>query len=126
MLGLPKKYLEADLRYGNSGEVRLRGKITPGLVPVERLDSLPDSFPQKEYPRFIGKISSEYSLEDVDGMSGGPIFGLNSKSGWYWIAAIQSSFLEDRGIIFGCPVPLIGAIVEETIKLANSAPDESY
>ena len=46
-------------------------------------------------------------------MSGGPIFGFRLKPFAYWIVAIQSAWLPESRVVFGCPVPALATLLEE-------------
>lgn len=73
----------------------------------------------KPYPRFIGRVSvdNESSVGDLNGMSGGPVFGFSTQTpGRHHIVALQSSWLPREGITFGCPVPVFTALAEKHLK----------
>jgi hypothetical protein len=55
-------------------------------------------------------------------MSGGPIFGLKfeGEQTKYWIVAIQSSWLSDERIVFGCPLPIFASMMVEWAKQENA------
>ena len=95
------------------------GITSPTLAPVQRIDLSPDEMPKSIYPWFVGVVGAAAGLPNIEGMSGGPIFGFykGSDERWqYWIVALQSRWNEERRIIFGCPVPVIAHVVEEQIK----------
>jgi hypothetical protein len=111
MLGLPFEL--------NPGEVRLDGiTIEPALLRVEQLDGPPDDLPEAKvtaYPRFWGRISAVTGLSDIEGMSGGPIYGqAYDRDGnlRYWAVAIQSGWFRTSGIVAANPVSVMGWIME--------------
>ena len=110
LLGLPKDFIDvaSDSR---SGEIK--STIYPTMVFLEKTDYQPHK--ETTYPRFIAEIRDNSLLEDIEGMSGGPIFGISNEfNDRYWIVAIQNSWL-DRKIIFGCPISVFAPLVEGII-----------
>ena len=104
MLGLPQEFVDI-------------GEINPTMIPVEQLGELPSDIEQTPWPRFVGQLSQSFSLKSLVGMSGGPIYGFKRGTPIrYWIPAIQSGWLRDRKITFGCPVPLLAALADEAWK----------
>src|SRR5262249_32188711 len=95
------------------------GIVNPALVPVERVELPPDEMPPSTYPWFVGRVGAAQGLPDLDGMSGGPIFGffMGEDGQWrYWIVALQSRWNAEKRIIFACPVQVIGRIVEAELR----------
>jgi hypothetical protein len=111
MLGLPFEI--------NSSEIRPEGvSINPALMPIEQIDGPPKDLPDvKEtlYPRFWARLISRKGIDDIGGMSGGPIFGLaHDKEGnlRYWAVAIQSGWWKGPGVIAANPVSVMGLMME--------------
>jgi hypothetical protein len=68
-----------------------------------------------KFPQFIGRINAEISFS-IEGMSGGPIFGLTEKSDGtdeYTVVALQSRWIQDRRIILGCPLRVFGGFISK-------------
>lgn len=85
------------------------------ILGVDRLDNVPDDIPITEYERFVGRID-ERATFDLKGMSGGLIIGINrAVRDKYWIIAVQSTWLPNRRLTFGCPIRTFGQFVEEAI-----------
>jgi hypothetical protein len=64
------------------------------------------------YPRFIGQLDHNLSLKSIEGMSGGVIFGFQSKPQLrYWVVAIQSSWEPKTRIVYGCSLPVLGSLM---------------
>jgi hypothetical protein len=64
------------------------------------------------YPRFIGQLDHNLPLKSIEGMSGGVIFGFQSKPQLrYWIVAIQSSWEPQTRIVYGCSLPVLGSLM---------------
>jgi hypothetical protein len=119
MLGLPHCLVDDQWRlvpHGNG----VAGIINPVLVPVERIELPPDEMPKSANPWFVGVVGAAGALPNIEGTSGGPIFGFfkGDDGNWrYWIVALQSRWNEKRRIIFGCQIPVIGQIVEQQLEL---------
>lgn len=111
MLGLPEEFTSD--RINSEGE----GSVSPTIFGVERLTSPPDDLPITRHPRFIGKINGNLPLVSVKGMSGGPIFGFNLEPPVrYWVVALQSTWICDRGLVFACPVPVLAALMSDWLR----------
>lgn len=102
MFGLPQE--STSPRVSASGQ----GIVTPTMFRVKRLSSPPEDNVPTRHPRFVGEIDRELQIESLKGMSGGPIFGFRiGRELRYWIVALQSSWLPERRIAFGCPLPVM-------------------
>jgi hypothetical protein len=107
-------------------EDKCRGTAAPVMVslePVSDTSVLPDSVPLREtqLPRFIGRINTDIDFR-VEGMSGGPIFGLvNDPEGYYILVAMQNSWHAPSRTVFGCPVRVIGAVLTEYVARNQKA-----
>lgn len=118
MLGLPAEFVPktiTDLAEDSTQMV----PISPTLICVKRLDKSPENIKNTRYPRFIGQLDHKLQLSSIDGMSGGPIFGFYSNFHKYQIVAIQSSWLPDRRITFGCPLPILADLISKSIDRDN-------
>lgn len=106
MLGVPNDFI-----------IQKDGIIEKGyaLINIERLDEPPVCSEIRFAPNmFYGciNISPEFGrthqpLNNIEGMSGGPIFGFKKMQNGecrYWIVASQSSWYKQERIIVGCPV----------------------
>lgn len=105
MLGLPEEFV----KYEQDGSV---GIVAPTMIGVKALNTLPEGTNPTNYPRFVGQLHDNLPLSSIVGMSGGPIFGFRYGPPMaYWIVAIQSSWLQSRRIIFGCPIPVLAGLL---------------
>jgi len=106
IMGLPAELTSE--RVTDIGE----GTVGFGMVPVKRL---PSEAPENgDWPRFKGEIVGDLAVESIEGMSGGPIFGMcTERPEKYWIVAIQSSWLKSTRTVFGCPTPWIVGILQK-------------
>jgi hypothetical protein len=110
MFGLPDEF--GSDRLSDSGN----GTVSPTMFRVLQLESPPNDIKETRYPRFVGEIDRELPLTSLKGMSGGPIFGFKFGSETrYWIVALQSSWLPDRRITFGCPLPVLATLLKEKL-----------
>ncbi len=110
LLGLPHCLVRDRERLVPYGD-RVAGVVNPVLVPVKRIELPADEMPESAYPWFVGVVGASAGLPDIEGMSGGPIFGFfkGADERWqYWIVAMQSRWNDERRITFACPVPVIG------------------
>lgn len=114
MIGLPQKAIEAST-WKSQGKVHFEAFVRPMTIDVEKLDELPEGTRETRYPRFIGKINGDLPLDDISGMSGGPILGFSKEADKYWIVAMQSSWLSESKIVFGCPITIIADFVEKMV-----------
>lgn len=120
MIGLPQQAIEASTWKGE-GKVHFEAFVRPMTIDIVKLNELPEGTRETRYPRFIGRIDGELPLDDIGGMSGGPILGFSKTADKYWIVAIQSSWLSASKVVFGCPIPIIADIVEKMV--AETPPD---
>jgi hypothetical protein len=111
MFGLPAEYVTD--RVNIDGE----GYVEATMFAVKRLDEPPDGIPVTQHPRFVGQLSAELSLTSLRGMSGGPIFGFNFTPPLrYWVVALQSTWLRDRRLVFGCPLPVLASLMTNWLR----------
>ncbi|MGH7790646.1 MAG: hypothetical protein ACRERC_27545 [Candidatus Binatia bacterium] len=108
MLGLPTQ----EIVHAGNGFVQ-KAVVT---LPVTPLANPPDTLVDPKVPRFYGTIElpddAELHLSDIDGMSGGPVFGFKMVNGEsrYWIVGIQSGWLREERAIVACYLePLLRA-----------------
>jgi hypothetical protein len=115
LVGLPATYVEPQTREGDvAGTVR----FAPTVVPLSRRAEPHEDSKPTMLTRFCGDFSRAIDL-DIDGMSGGPIFGFASDPLRFWIVAIQESWLRPYKVVYGCPLPIIGIMVEFAISQFN-------
>src|SRR5262249_31323191 len=84
--------------------------IQPAVLGVTKKELKDCPAPiDSEWPWFVGYVEYGLGVNDISGMSGGPIFGLRIRDDeiHYRIAAIQSRWWPSSRIILGCPVPIL-------------------
>jgi hypothetical protein len=119
MLGFPEKVAERFNKPTNAGEDRI-SITSPVIISAEKVEDAfqkPSSVPidPTKFPRFIGRINVEIPF-NIKGMSGGPIFGLTEKpdgTDEYTVVALQSRWIQDHRIIFGCPLRVFGDFISK-------------
>lgn len=105
MVGLPKQFV--SLVPSDSPKLQ----VSVAIIPLNKIEP-PDDVEPTKYPRFVAEIGADCPLQDIDGMSGGPILGFAKDAKSYWVVAIQSKWLPQRRIIFGCPLKTLAEITE--------------
>ncbi|MDB5308809.1 MAG: hypothetical protein JWO38_3011 [Gemmataceae bacterium] len=130
MLGLPGDLNQSCNEPNRSGEPR-KGVAAVVMLSLNRIDEAdvtedPRGW-QTELPRFIGRINVDIPF-GIEGMSGGPIFGLcrlpNGNLG-YTVVALQSEWYPDTKTIFACPVHMFGELLASHVKGEIQTPEES-
>ena len=115
MLGLPSQTIDNSTEVNSDG--RINADIQPVMIAIDHLN--PQQMPDPPADTwFSGRIHPEANIEDIAGMSGGPIFGFlrMENGGWgYKIVAVQSRWQPETRIVFGCSVPLFAEAVHKTL-----------
>lgn len=107
MLGFPDEF--ASKRVPDSGDA----VVSPVMFPVRRLVAPPPDRRPTRHPQFVGQLDQELQLQSVKGMSGGPILGFrhDPEGLRFWIVALQSSWDPQRGIVYGCSLPILASMM---------------
>jgi hypothetical protein len=129
MLGLPYELIDS-FNQPVDGRRKFEAKIAPVILSVQRVTNpaeIPPTvqIPVTKHPIFIGKITAP-DPPDIEGMSGGPVFGVRPTAGGgieYWIVALQSGWFKSSLITTGCFVAVFANIVLEAMKRLNNQPD---
>lgn len=110
LVGLPSLFLATER---SRDTITRRMSVT--IIPTTKIDTPQEH--QKLFPRITGKIADDFPLDELDGMSGGPILGFtDDQKNMYWVVAVQSSWFRSQRIIFGCPIPVIAAVINQFIS----------
>jgi hypothetical protein len=99
MVGLPTKSIEGDTQHAT---------LSPAVMGLIRAD-LPSDRRYIEFKEFAAQLGRNLSLDgpdNIDGMSGGLVFGIRRQGAErrYWPFAIQSWCRPDEGLAFACPI----------------------
>lgn len=92
--------------------------LNPLIMRLDRLEGVPPCFDETPYPRFFGHLRDPGEIKDIDGMSGGPVFGIGKDADGncrYWVVGIQSGWLASKRIIAATPLPVVGRLIEGII-----------
>ena len=104
----------ATIQKESDKSLQTLGAVSPTLIFFQKPSVEPENIKKTKYPRFVGQLKKDISINSIVGMSGGPIFGFNLNPPIrYWVVAIQSSWLKDRRITFGCPLPVLANLLTE-------------
>ncbi|MDD2694622.1 MAG: hypothetical protein PHD58_01690 [Anaerolineales bacterium] len=109
LIGVPYELLEITPEYIN---------ITSALFDVEPLNKWPNGIAKTSSPQFIGKITLGKGIQNIEGTSGGPIFGFRENPPGtlkYWLVALQSRWRPTSQIVIGCPTKLLGQFLRSRI-----------
>ena len=118
LLGLPTEFLDFRGKERVIEYMRLGATLIPA-DPVPEPQTM-----KKEYERICGKVADQLedrdgrTLADIDGMSGGPIFGIRKvREGYaYSLVGIQSAWMKGLRVIAGTPALRLGLALEEQIR----------
>ena len=118
LVGIPSESVSYDQR----SQITARVVMAPLIAT-----SAPVSAGNRAQNQFYAKLAedSENVLNDVDGMSGGPIFMIRDAGDtWeYNLIGVQSAWYRDSRVIAACPFTLFGTalepIVSEAIQIAR-------
>jgi len=106
VLGVPQESVKKKVGISITGKPYI-GTLGTGLLWLQRIEDSQDQKPTTQLQRFIAEITNLGDLQSIEGMSGGPVFGLaiDKKDGRlkYWPVAIQSSW-DQKKTIFACPL----------------------
>lgn len=119
LVGLPKCFTEARITHEE-----IVAELEPSPIHVFRLEEPPPDEPPSEHPWFYGQLGETY-VEDIDGMSGGPILGVTfDEEDWpeFWVVAIQSGWRTEERVVWACPIPFIVRMFERTLAEEDRDP----
>ena len=106
LVGVPRERVVVE------GEESSHVTLSLTLLGLTQVEVPPECAKQNE--RFAARINDLGSLEDIDGMSGGPIYGvIPGTPPQYRLAAVQSAWLDSRQIILACRIDVLLAVVEQ-------------
>jgi hypothetical protein len=106
LVGIPRESITHA-----AGRFTLKLTLIP-VLPAEPPYGAESKEPNRYYAKIKDGPDGHLRIEDVDGMSGGPIFGTKLIEGRlkYWAIGVQSGFFEKSRIISFCP--LAGFLLE--------------
>jgi hypothetical protein len=92
----------------------VHGKAIPNLIVADQIP-VPKGFKLK-YKRIAGQISEKWPEGSIEGMSGGPVFGVRPDGRRSRVVAVQSSWLKRDRIALACPITVFAPILETEIQ----------
>lgn len=114
LVGIPSETVTYD------GEATIQGRVV--LAPLESV-GIPEAAGEKSQNQFYARLKSdpEAILNNLAGMSGGPVFSLKKIEGeWkYWIIGVQSGWYRSTRIITACPFSSFGKAIEKELGRVN-------
>lgn len=110
LLGLPAEYSTEFLPRNGAATV------SPTMIALRAVEEDVEA-PCPTFPRLITEINGPIPLENIRGMSGGPVFGFAMRENGlhYWVVAIQSTWLRQSKRLFACPLPIIAPMLKAWI-----------
>ncbi len=129
LMGFPKERRTKEYTTSGTKTNLALGMFTP-LLPLQQIDDPPEGM-EKACDSFYGKIlqrrgkykDEEIWLLDIDGMSGGPVFGLHChpEGFTYRLIGVQSWWREEEQIAVSCRIRQFGEHVGTVMKEAIDA-----
>lgn len=113
LVGFPSERVRVEQMPGTSNSVTTSVSMANALVRLEAVEDPPDELRTNNlrfYARLVApeqSTDSEFSIRDIDGMSGGPVFGFGADPNGvirYWIVGVQSGWHRPTRVIAACPV----------------------
>lgn len=113
LVGIPLETVSKE------GEFTLTGKLV--LLPLEPCDA-PEDAERTPESKFYARIKDRGSVSDIEGMSGGPVFGLwKREEAWrYKVLAVQSTWYPNKGVTASCPIALLGEVLEDILSSSDA------
>jgi hypothetical protein len=116
LVGTPSEKVAYD------GESVITARVA--MLPITAVDA-PELAGQKNNNQFYGRLHDDSSsiVNDIDGMSGGPIFAVNNKEKSYVVIGIQSGWYPSSRIVAACPFSSLAFALEDLVAstLASQA-----
>jgi hypothetical protein len=122
LVGLPEEKFDRSTRIGVKGE-SIIGAVRLALMMAWESDAVPKQKPQPENPWLAIQLGDDGRVNNIVGMSGGPILGILIEEDCYTVAGVQSWWDPERRVCFGTPISvvmeLLMGLVQEAINPDN-------
>lgn len=115
IFGLPEDSVERRIAPNPVG-FTVSGKPTPCMISVEKVDGDPGEIHRTTFPRFVGRLSKRWPEGEVDGMSGGPVFGIKEHTMESQVIAVQSHWFRPTRVTFACPLAVFVPRLSKAIR----------
>lgn len=113
LLGMPSQFLIIKNSTSSRDLELSKALVSIAVTEIPRPD-----FTNKDKDLFYGQLLGlDDELTDIDGMSGGPIFGFKRIDGEmrYWVIALQSGWFSGKRIIFACRIRQLCEVLRKRI-----------
>ena len=115
LVGIP----EETVKYDDETIISARFVVAP-ISPADE----PPTALQKAKNQFYARLADDSNsfIQNIDGMSGGPIFALKKVNGdWkYAIIGVQSAWYLPSRILAACPFTAFGQVLEDVVRETRS------
>lgn len=122
LFGVPSENVFYD------GKTRITARVVMSpLIPAQEPPNVSRKVPYRFYAKLA--VGSEKYMNDIDGMSGAPVFSIRKiNDSWtYRIIGVQSSWYPPNKILAICPIANFGFELEKVVqKTSEVAFDKSY
>lgn len=111
LIGVPSETVRYD------GKTIVSAKtVTLVLEPTESPAGPSDKDQYRFYAKLVG--DSQDAVQDVDGMSGGPLFALRAINGiWHYsVIGVQSGWFPGARVLIACPFNLFASVIVAAIR----------
>ncbi len=127
-LGVPDETTDTPPGVKKGGRFIISATVNPVLVPIRFEDGIATEDMQSKHPRLIGRLLDEFvhdksdkvlPLNDLCGMSGGPVFWVRPESNEqarYYAVGIQSGFFQSERTVTCCHLIYIAETIESIIE----------
>lgn len=109
LVGIPSELIEYD-----EDDI----EFSTNLFYPDTVDFKPAGFSDVSLPQIYAKIHLNDAIRSIEGMSGGPLFGLRKNDNGelrYWLVGLLSRWLPESHYIAVCPTKYIGKIIESLL-----------
>ncbi|MCP5277883.1 MAG: hypothetical protein H6935_05900 [Thiobacillus sp.] len=114
LVGIPSESIEYD------EQTLIKARVI--VAPLKSAPP-PHNAEEKAENQFYARFADDPTnfVEDIDGMSGGPIFSLRKHEGqWkYWVIGVQSAWYRESGLLVACPFSSFGAALADVVAEAK-------
>ena len=119
MLGVPADQVHSALKNGWADLNVRQAMVAINRIAVDEVGEPPPGINVPADDWFIGRIDPGAEIQDIKGMSGGPIYGFRRDSNGqltYHAVALQSRWWDVSRTVFGCSLPYFAEAVYRQIE----------
>jgi hypothetical protein len=118
LCGLPGE-LGSIIEWEEDGGVSARPGLCLAVLQISEVKEECSKVKPTKFPQFVGQLTPAETVNDISGMSGGPILGLKKLENGelrYFPVAIQSRWLRKKRIVIGCYIEPFGLGIEAKLQ----------